>query len=311
MVRVDAAREHEDRAEPELEERRQQVADADAAERAAPVAREARVVGDERRPGHGDGDDGVDREPERAVVPARSTRCVRRSRRRGSTRRGRRPTRAPPRSRTCGRSGARSRSGPSSASTAASTAEHELPEPDRLEAEQLVAQQAGRGRDHDQLEDRPAEALEDVQPGRDVRAPPAERRALQHHRRHARVGPDQRRDREHARCRSRRRRASPSSACFSDRSKYAGRTSTSSEMPRFVQSSVVSSVPSTRRRSGTGSIPQLGVSCKGAGSVPACDAHVAVPRCPRSPRGRGLRQLRRRPSRRRSTSRNCSGSGRT
>jgi len=52
------------------------------------------------------------------------------------------------------------------------------------------------------------------------------------------------------------------------RSKYAGRTSTSSEMPRFVQSSVVSSVPSTRRRSGTGSIPQLGVSCKGAGSVP-------------------------------------------
>src|SRR4051794_20003956 len=40
-------------------------------------------------------------------------------------------------------------------------------------------------------------------------------------------------------------------------------------MPRFVQSSVVSKVPSTRRRSGTGSIPQLGVSCKGAGSVPA------------------------------------------
>src|SRR5436190_4191195 len=59
------------------------------------------------------------------------------------------------------------------------------------------------------------------------------------------------------------------SAVFSGRSKYAGRTSTSSETPRFVQSSVVSSVPSTRRRSGTGSIPQLGVSCKGAGSVPA------------------------------------------
>src|SRR4051794_12041030 len=58
------------------------------------------------------------------------------------------------------------------------------------------------------------------------------------------------------------------SAVFSGRSKYAGRTSTSSEMPRFVQSSVVSSVPSTRRRSGTGSIPQLGVSCKSAGSVP-------------------------------------------
>src|ERR1700730_8795281 len=32
-------------------------------------------------------------------------------------------------------------------------------------------------------------------------------------------------------------------------------------MPRFVQSSVVSSRPSTRRRSGTGSIPHCGVSC--------------------------------------------------
>src|SRR6059058_348166 len=58
------------------------------------------------------------------------------------------------------------------------------------------------------------------------------------------------------------------SAVRSGRSKYAGRTSTRSEMPRFVQSSVVSSVPSTRRRSGTGSIPQLGVSCKVAGRVP-------------------------------------------
>src|SRR5262245_24426237 len=59
------------------------------------------------------------------------------------------------------------------------------------------------------------------------------------------------------------------SAVLNGRSKYAGRTRTRSEMPRFVQSRVVSSVPSTRRRSGTGSIPQLGVSCKGAGSVPA------------------------------------------
>ena len=34
-------------------------------------------------------------------------------------------------------------------------------------------------------------------------------------------------------------------------------TITSSETPRFPQSSPVSSVPRTRRRSGTGSIPQL------------------------------------------------------
>src|SRR3954452_10972859 len=66
------------------------------------------------------------------------------------------------------------------------------------------------------------------------------------------------------------------SAVPSGRSKYAGRTSTSSEMPRFVQSSVVSSVPSTRRRSGTGSIPQLGVSCKGARSVPRCNGRVCL-----------------------------------
>jgi hypothetical protein len=77
-------------------------------------------------------------------------------------------------------------------------AEEELPEPDRLKAEQLVAQQTGRGGDHDQLEDRPAQALQDVQAGREIRATAAERGSLQHHRRDARVGADQRRDREHA-----------------------------------------------------------------------------------------------------------------
>jgi hypothetical protein len=45
------------------------------------------------------------------------------------------------------------------------------------------------------------------------------------------------------------------SASFSERSKYAGRTRTSSEMPRLSQRSVVSKKPSTRSRSGTGSIP--------------------------------------------------------
>src|SRR6266545_2912225 len=54
------------------------------------------------------------------------------------------------------------------------------------------------------------------------------------------------------------------SASRSGRSKYAGRTSTSSEMPRFVHSSVVSSEPSTLSRSGTGSIPHRGVSFRSA-----------------------------------------------
>ena len=40
-------------------------------------------------------------------------------------------------------------------------------------------------------------ALEDVEPGCEVRAALAERRALQHHRRHARVGADHRRHAEH------------------------------------------------------------------------------------------------------------------
>src|SRR5437763_241508 len=66
------------------------------------------------------------------------------------------------------------------------------------------------------------------------------------------------------------------SAVRNGKSKYAGRTSTSSEMPRFVQSSVVSSDPSTRRRSGTGSIPQLGVSCKVAGRVPTAVTRALV-----------------------------------
>jgi len=77
-------------------------------------------------------------------------------------------------------------------------AEGELPDPDRLEAEELVAQQPGRSRDHDQLEDRPAETLDHVQDGRGVRPALPERCALQHHRRHAAVGADQPCDREHA-----------------------------------------------------------------------------------------------------------------
>ena len=76
-------------------------------------------------------------------------------------------------------------------------AEDELPEPDGVEAERPVGEGRRRGRDDDQLEDRPAEALQHVEPGREVGAAPAERRPLEHHRRHARVGADQRGDAEH------------------------------------------------------------------------------------------------------------------
>ena len=54
---------------PELEQRRQQVADADAPERGAARGREARVVGNERDPRDAERDHEVDREPERAALP--------------------------------------------------------------------------------------------------------------------------------------------------------------------------------------------------------------------------------------------------
>ena len=59
------------------------------------------------------------------------------------------------------------------------------------DAEQLVGERRGGRRDDDQLERRPAEALEHVQRGRRVRADAAERCSQQHHPRRTRVGPDQ------------------------------------------------------------------------------------------------------------------------
>jgi hypothetical protein len=76
-------------------------------------------------------------------------------------------------------------------------AEQELPRPYRLEAEELVAEEAGRRCDHDQLEDRPPDALEDVERRREIRAAASEWRPLQHHCRHARVRADQRGKGEH------------------------------------------------------------------------------------------------------------------
>ena len=71
-------------------------------------------------------------------------------------------------------------------------AEDELPHPDQVHAEESLRERPGGDRDHGDLEDRPAEALEHVQAGREVGAALAERRAVQRHRRHARVGADQR-----------------------------------------------------------------------------------------------------------------------
>ena len=115
------AREHEQRADPEAPDRRQQVADAGAEEGAAPVAREARVVGGERRPGDDVGDHEVDpladRDPAGAVlVPERVQ--VRPCR--APTRSGRRSRPRPPRRRTSSGSGGRSRSGPSARARARS-----------------------------------------------------------------------------------------------------------------------------------------------------------------------------------------------
>ena len=76
-------------------------------------------------------------------------------------------------------------------------AEDERPGPSGLEAEQLVGERRRGRRDHEQLEHRPAEALDDVDRRREVRAARAERRPQEHHRRHARLGADPAGDREH------------------------------------------------------------------------------------------------------------------
>ena len=64
----------------------------------------------------------------------------------------------------------------------------ELPDPERAVHERL-----GGGGDDEHLEDRPAEVLQDVEPGGEVGARAAERGAQQDHRRHSRFGADRRR----------------------------------------------------------------------------------------------------------------------
>src|SRR4051812_5712444 len=84
------------------------------------------------------------------------------------------------------------------------------------------------------------------------------------------------------------------SACLSESPKYAAETSTSSEMPRFVQRRNESTAPSTRSLSGTGSMPHDGVSSTslpspvltGSGSTGVISAARAAPRCAEASIGR-------------------------
>jgi hypothetical protein len=75
--------------------------------------------------------------------------------------------------------------------------EHDRPEPLCSKAEELVREGRCRGRDDEELEDRPADSLQDVDPGRQQRAALAERRAHERHSRDASVRADHPRDREH------------------------------------------------------------------------------------------------------------------
>ena len=76
-------------------------------------------------------------------------------------------------------------------------AEDERPQPLRTEAEELVGERSGGRRDHEQLEDRPADALQHVDPRRQERPALSERSAHQRHARHARVGADHPGDGDH------------------------------------------------------------------------------------------------------------------
>ena len=103
-------REHEDRAEAELEQRREEVAEPCAPEGRAPSGREARVVGDERDPRDAERDDQVHPGEERAAAAALVPQPVQVGVCRDPPGEVRDRKQRRPRSRTCGRSGGRSRS---------------------------------------------------------------------------------------------------------------------------------------------------------------------------------------------------------
>ena len=153
--------------------------------------REAGVVGDERHPRHGDRDHEVDAEPERGSALGRSVPEGAQVRfgqgppaqvDEGSEHD---PDAEPAEDATDEPHRAEQREGGSE------DPEEDRPGRLRLEAEELVGECARGCGDDDQLERGPAEALDGVQGGRDVRAAPAERGAEQDHRRDPGIRPDQ------------------------------------------------------------------------------------------------------------------------
>ena len=194
---AEVAREHEHDAEREQPDLGHEVSDARSRERAAPRLREPRVVGGVRHEGDRDPDDDVgalpDREPALALgVPQR-------------TEVG--PVERPPREideceRHC--PDRKAADEPPDESDRPEQREHERagaeddrPQPLGAEAEELVGECGRGGGDHEKLEDRPADALRDVDRRREERSSLAERRAHERHARDASVRADQARRGEH------------------------------------------------------------------------------------------------------------------
>ena len=190
-------RQHEQHAEHEHPGRRDEVAEAGAPPRRASVAREARVVGDQRHPRDGDRDHEVHPDPEREAALGLGVPEL------GEVGLGERPPGQVPERRehdvhrVAADEAAHDGDGPHQRERGGNRAEDERPEPLRADADQLVGQRCRGGGDDDQLERRPAPALQRVQHRRRVRADAAERRAHQHHPGNARVCTDQSRAREH------------------------------------------------------------------------------------------------------------------
>ena len=158
---ADVAGQRDHRAEGEQRDRRHEVAEPGAPEAARAGAGEPRVVGDERRPADHRREHEVEARPE-SVRACRDARAAPGADRAATTRRGRAATRSRPTPRTCARTCARTRPGrgrpaPWRRCRTRSSRAHVA------EAEHLLRERARAGRDDDQLEHRPAEALHDVQ----------------------------------------------------------------------------------------------------------------------------------------------------
>ncbi len=174
-----------------------QVAEPRACQRAAPGLREPRVVGGVRHPRDRDPDHDVsalpDGEPSLALrVPDRAeVGAVERPPGEVEERERNGPDREPTDEPTD------EADGPEQSEHESAGAEDESPEPLRAEPEELVRERSRSCRDHEQLEDRPADSLQHVDPRRQERAALAQGRAHERHPGDARVCADHPRDREH------------------------------------------------------------------------------------------------------------------